>query len=101
MSTSCLINCNATIRELLIYHEKCTACMSCILACSFHHIRKFDRRNSSIEVRTSKKEREIQILIQKGKEGGLPACDYCEEEKEPLCVKYCFPKAIIFKKDLK
>jgi len=85
-----------TNRKLVIYPEKCTACMLCVLACSYHHSKKFDRKNSNIEVNVFKKEREINILFNKMKNEERQACDYCEGEKEPLCVKYCIPKAINF-----
>lgn len=83
-----------TVRELALYPEKCTACMSCILACSLHHRKRFDKKGASITVSICGKERKISLLIQKGKEGELQSCDYCDGEKEPLCVKYCVPKAI-------
>jgi len=68
--------------------------MSCILACSFHYGKRFDRKTASIKVDILGKEREIRILIQRGKDGELKACDDCEGEKVPLCVKYCIPKAL-------
>ncbi len=67
---------------------KCTGCMSCIIACSFHHAKRFDKKMASIEVVVSKKERAIEILVRK--EGGpTPSCDSCTNEKGPLCIKYC------------
>lgn len=83
--------------ELFLSPEKCTACMACVLACSLHHAQRFDRKIASVQVNNSKKEREIRVRIQKEKQGERPPCDDCRGEKEPLCVKYCGPKAIIFK----
>ncbi|MFX0202106.1 MAG: hypothetical protein ACFFCW_38840 [Candidatus Hodarchaeota archaeon] len=85
--------------SILLFPEKCTACMGCVLACSLHHAKRFDRKIASIEVNNTKKEREIHILIQKEKGAERQACDYCKGEDEILCVKYCAPKAIVFKGD--
>ena len=71
--------------------------MACVLACSLHHARRFDRKIASIQVNSSKKEREIQVRIEREKGGERQPCDDCRGEEEPLCVKYCSPKAIIFK----
>ena len=80
----------------VIYPDKCTSCMLCILACAYHHSKKFDRKSASIEVNVFKKEREINIVVHRVKTNERHACDYCEGESEPLCVKYCIPKAINF-----
>ncbi len=85
--------------KLLLYPEKCTACMSCVLACSLHHSQRFDRKIASIQVGNTRKEREIHILIQKEKETERKACDNCLGEKRPLCVEYCVPGAILLKQE--
>lgn len=87
---------SVTTGEFFLYPERCTACMSCILACSLHHAQRFDRKAASIEVSVLGKERKTCISIHKTKQGERQACDYCERETEPLCVKYCAPKAIIW-----
>jgi Fe-S-cluster-containing hydrogenase component 2 len=83
--------------ELILSPEKCTACMACVMACSLHHIQRFDRKISSVQVSNFKKEREIQVRIHREREKERKPCDDCRGEKEPLCAKYCVPKAIIFK----
>ena len=80
--------------KLVASSEKCVACDLCILACSFHHKKEFNTNISSIEVYTHGKERDIQIIIHREKEGERLACDDCKGEKEPLCIKYCIPKAL-------
>ena len=94
MSVFCSINHSPTIMEFFIYPKRCTACMSCILACSLHHTKAFNPKIASIEVNTFGKEREIQIIIHRKKEGVRLACDNCRGEEEPLCIKYCIPKAL-------
>jgi Fe-S-cluster-containing dehydrogenase component len=85
MNTSGLRNRSTTIKHFLIYSEKCTACMSCVLTCSLHHGKSFDRKMASIEVSTSKKEREIHVFIQKGQQGDRPTCDTVgKEQKSPF-----------------
>jgi len=80
--------------ELVISPEKCIICNLCVLACSFHHGKVFSRNRSSIEVNVYGKERRIEIVIYGQKEGGRLACDDCKGEREPLCTKYCIPKAL-------
>ena len=87
--------------ELILFPEKCTACMICVMACSFHHARRFDRKISSIEVNHFTKEREIQVHIQREAEGKRELCDECRGEEEPLSARYCAPQAIIFQGALK
>ena len=94
MNISNAVNGKPIKREFLIYPDKCTACMLCVLACALHHAKKFERKSASIEVNTFKKEREIHIVIHTEKEREQEACDYCKGEEEPLCIKYCIPKAI-------
>jgi len=79
----------------VVHPERCTGCMLCVLACSLHHGNRFDRRISSVEVSAFGKEREMSILIHEAREGERQACDYCEGEKQPLCIKYCPTAAIV------
>ena len=95
MSTSFLTDRNTRIKEFSINPEKCTGCMSCVLACSFHHKKLFDRKIVSVEVDIFGKEREMDIVIHRINENGHLACDFCDGEEEPLCAKYCSTKAII------
>lgn len=78
-----------------VHPERCTGCMLCVLACSLHHAKRFDRRSSSVEVSISGKERKMSVSIHEVKEGERQACDYCEGEKQPLCIKYCPTAAIV------
>ena len=54
---------NIRTGEFLLYPDRCTTCMSCVLACSFHHAGTFDRDIASVEVLSLNKERQIQLMI--------------------------------------
>jgi Fe-S-cluster-containing hydrogenase component 2 len=83
------------MRNGLIAHvEKCTGCRACEIACSFHHERIFSPTISSIEIHRDLEKGKMAITIYDRKVGTHHACDECEGEKEPLCVKYCTTKAI-------
>jgi len=60
----------------------CGGCRTCEMACAFHHTGMFSFKDSSIRI------------LDKGNEKGylvelLGSCDYCLNEKIPLCVQYC------------
>ena len=75
--------------------EACTGCRLCEIMCAYHHKRVFSRRISSIEISEFlKKENRKMVLHHKGENGHL-ACDQCKGIKEPLCVKYCYTRAIV------
>ena len=80
--------------ELGIFNEKCTGCRACEFACSFHHKQVFSRKFASLEVCRLERGREISIIRYMEAEKEHFACDYCEGEVEPLCVKYCVVEAI-------
>lgn len=69
----------------------CTGCLICEMACSFHHIRRFSRSNSSIKVRKSifNPEEGVKITILHKKGDGSPVCDFCREEDYLQCVQFC------------
>ena len=81
--------------DFVIHPERCTGCMLCVLACSLHHAKRFDRKIASIEVSVSGKERKTIVSIHTVNDGERRACDYCEGEKEPLCIKYCPTNVIV------
>jgi anaerobic carbon-monoxide dehydrogenase iron sulfur subunit len=54
---------------VLIDKETCTGCGDCVTACPDN-------------------------MIQLDKAGKADKCDLCQNEPEPLCVKYCVPKAL-------
>lgn len=62
--------------------------------CTFHHKKAFGRKASSVEVKRLERKGEFEIIIHESKENLRPACDLCKGEDIPLCVKFCFPKAI-------
>lgn len=81
--------------NIRISNQECTGCRACEIACAFHHRRVFSRKMASLEVLRSEKDWKMSITRYLRDEKGHLACDYCEGEKEPLCVKYCARGAII------
>ena len=75
--------------EIKIKHslEKCNACKTCELICSYHHTKAFQPAVSSISV-----ERDHVNGIWRWTVNDT--CDNCEKEEQPLCVKFCFYNAI-------
>ena len=69
--------------------DKCTGCKSCEIACSFHFSKVFSPQISAIRIWRSNVSGDIEINLHSN-------CDLCNKEEEPLCVKYCAPKALIF-----
>lgn len=77
-------------RLFTIISDKCTACRSCEIACSFHFKKTFQPNSSKIKIFFDAPTGKIKISIEKG-------CDKCKEEEEPLCAKYCAAGAIILR----
>ena len=75
--------------NIIIDQEKCTGCRACELACSFHHIKSFNRSISSIKVSRDENKREISIMIKETPGKVSRPCDVCYNEAELLCAKYC------------
>jgi Fe-S-cluster-containing hydrogenase component 2 len=65
----------------------CYACKTCQLICSYHHTKVFWPEKSSIKVSRNPQNGIINWCIDS-------TCDGCENEDEPLCVKYCVYEAI-------
>ncbi|MBN1105429.1 MAG: hypothetical protein JXL84_18600 [Deltaproteobacteria bacterium] len=71
--------------------ELCTGCLSCMLACSFHHCRMFSRSQSSIRIGKSLSEpgKGSRIVISLEHDQWAPVCDLCANEDHPLCIGFC------------
>lgn len=80
--------------ELDISPDRCTGCRACEIACAFHHNRSFSRRSSSVQINRYERSGKFEIIIHESDEDGYLACDSCEGEEEPVCVKFCLPEAI-------
>lgn len=87
------------VPKLRTIPEKCAACGICELACSYHHAKSFSRSLSSIEIHKLESTGKVQILILDAKDPSRKACDRCEDEKIPLCVKGCPVGAITVEAD--
>jgi len=69
--------------------ERCYACRTCQIICSFHHTGSFWPEKSSIQVRRDPQRGLIYWNIDS-------TCDKCQNEKQPQCVKYCTYQALQF-----
>jgi len=67
--------------------KACYGCRACELICSFHRHSEFRPGAGAITVR--KDNRTGEISWRKGS-----TCDFCEGERQLLCVKYCTYKAL-------
>ena len=77
---------NMKVFKLWLDPKKCKGCLRCELACSFHKSRHkfFNPELSSTTILRSNENKKIIMKIDE-------TCDFCEneDEKYPLCVKYC------------
>lgn len=75
--------------KLWIDPAKCTGCLRCELACSFHHSRhiSFQPERSSLRVNRSNVDRSIRIAFG-------DSCDGCAGERFALCVRACVFNAL-------
>lgn len=65
--------------------QKCTGCLRCELACSFHHSGHtcFEPERSSIRIYRSNIDRSMRMVFD-------DSCDYCPDERPmALCVGAC------------
>ena len=80
--------------KLIVHQQNCVGCRVCEVVCSFHHHRTFSRKRSSIRVKKNERKAEFEPAIFNEGEDKRPACDLCDGEKVPLCVKFCPTKAL-------
>lgn len=73
---------------IAIDSQKCTGCVSCQLACSFHHTGEFGREKSCITINRSNATGEIEVIVSE------QCCDMCIGHDQPLCIKFCAPGAL-------
>ena len=67
--------------KIFVDGKKCTGCLACELACSFHRRKEFSLENASIRI-YSDKQCGLHINV-------LTTCDLCLREKIPLCIEFC------------
>ena len=83
--------------------ERCAGCFICVLICSHHHKKVFDREISSLQVKKSDFWSGYKIRLRyfaKAKREHI-SCDRCQDEDMPLCVKCCPVKALRIGKNQK
>ena len=93
-STNVNVRVNA-MKRIMINSEKCTGCGLCEIMCSFHHRKVFSKKLASVEISESLKNGTRKISLHDRDENGHLSCDNCEGLDEPLCVTYCYTKAIV------
>ncbi len=69
--------------------QECGGCRTCEIACSYHHRKVFSPSISSIEVTDRPQTLGFVVSFYIAETNGHLACDRCEGEDEPLCLKYC------------
>ena len=67
----------------------CGGCRVCEIACSYHHQKVFSPSLASIEIVDKPEELGFAVSFYISGADGHLACDRCEGEDEPLCLKYC------------
>lgn len=72
--------------KISIDPQRCKGCLSCELACSFHHKKMFCLDESSINI-TFDSDYGLHIDV-------LNTCDLCMDEEMPLCMEFCPAMAI-------
>ena len=83
------------MKRIKIDCEKCTGCGLCEIMCSFHHRKVFSRKLARVELSEFLKDGTRKITLHERDENGHLLCDNCEGLDEPLCVTYCYTKAIV------
>ena len=81
-------------QEIRTFQERCTGCRVCELVCSYHFTGAFGRKAGAIEVSRDEPKAEFVPIIRKKPKKLQRACDLCEGEETPLCVKYCVVGAV-------
>jgi len=75
--------------------ERCTGCRTCEIVCAYHHKKVFSREISSVFVRRIERRGEFEVTIYEERKNGRLPCDVCINEKQPLCVRFCPPGALV------
>ena len=82
---------------LITLPGRCAACHICELACAYHHAQVFSRRISSIAIHKDDSTGRVAIAFEHNGDEQRHACDFCEREPTPLCVKWCPVNAVLMK----
>lgn len=68
--------------KLVVFPQLCSGCRICEVVCSYYHTGAFNREKASIHIRRVEREGFFEINM-------LSTCDRCNNEDQPLCVKFC------------
>ena len=77
-------------KRLFMSIDKCTACRSCELMCSYHHTGVFSTEASSIIITRNDNEEASGYYF-------LSTCNLCFDLDIPMCVESCYTHALCLK----
>jgi Fe-S-cluster-containing hydrogenase component 2 len=77
------------VDKVTFERETCVGCRSCELACSFYHVKYFQRGISSIVITNVPNSLSHYLTIYRQSANNHIACDMCKGLEVPLCVQFC------------
>ena len=80
--------------EVLDHPDHCVACHSCELACSYHHLGLFQPSRASVSIERDADSGIISRRRWYADEEARIACDFCAQESDPQCAKFCSRPAV-------
>jgi Fe-S-cluster-containing dehydrogenase component len=74
---------------MLFDFPECGGCRTCEMACSFHHMGKFNPSVSSIRIIEKERGTGFEVVLYEERDGEAFSCDLCAGDELPSCVQYC------------